>query len=389
MSSADWLGAYLLEIIMSVLKTLQKRFDHELLPDHEVYLVGGAIRDALLGLPVHDCDWLVVGVTPAEMISRGFLPVGEDFPVFLHPKTREEYALARTERKVAQGYGGFQFYTGVEVSLEQDLQRRDLTINAIAMDRDGQLHDPFSGQADIIQLRLRHVSLAFQEDPVRILRLARFLARFTQFEVDPETQQLCQLMVKKGEVHALQAQRVWKEVSRALMAKQASRMWDFLSEVGAAEIIFRGQVLACQRLDMPQSAKMSLPERFALIAQEANLSILKPALSLPNDCEDLTMLVKKLRPLVKTMTFQAQEVLKVLEQGDALRRFERFKQALGVLFALGETMDWAFWKAARDILAQLPVAQIAHQASEPSQIPYLIRQARCEALRQWLINDLG
>src|SRR4051812_10969819 len=172
------------------------------------FRVGGAVRDALLGLPVNDTDWVVVGATPDEMIAAGYLPVGKDFPVFLHPETREEYALARTERKTARGYHGFVFHTSPDVTLEQDLARRDLTINAIAQAEDGTLIDPYSGQEDVRDRVLRHVTDAFREDPVRILRVARFAARFTDFKLAPETLALMQDMVADGEADHLVPERV-------------------------------------------------------------------------------------------------------------------------------------------------------------------------------------
>src|SRR5687768_11659306 len=199
----------------------------------QTYMVGGAVRDALLGLPVNDRDWVVVGATPEQTIAAGYLPVGKDFPVFLHPRTREEYALARTERKTARGYHGFAFHAEPDVTLEQDLSRRDLTINAMAQDDAGRLIDPFHGQDDLRQRVLRHVTPAFREDPVRILRLARFAARFTDFTVAPETLDLMRQMVEAGEVDALVAERVWQELARGLMEDKPSRMFELLRECGA------------------------------------------------------------------------------------------------------------------------------------------------------------
>lgn len=197
------------------------------------YVVGGAVRDALLGLPVQDRDHVVVGATPEQMRAAGYVAVGKDFPVFLHPQTHEEYALARTERKTAPGYAGFAFHAAPDVTLEQDLQRRDLTINAIAQDDDGTLIDPYGGRADIERKLFRHVSAAFAEDPVRILRIARFAARFTEFSVAPETRQLMRSMVGVGEVDALVPERVWQELSRGLMEAQPSRMFAVLRDCGA------------------------------------------------------------------------------------------------------------------------------------------------------------
>jgi len=200
----------------------------------KAWVVGGAVRDRLLGLPVSDRDWVVVGGTPQAMLDAGFTPVGRDFPVFLHPATREEYALARTERKAGRGYHGFVFHAAPEVTLEEDLARRDLTINAIAEDPDsGQLVDPFDGQRDLRERVLRHVGEAFVEDPVRVLRLARLAARFADFAVAPETLALLHRMVEGGEVDALVPERVWQELSRGLMEARPDRMVEVLRECGA------------------------------------------------------------------------------------------------------------------------------------------------------------
>ena len=199
----------------------------------QAYLVGGAVRDALLGWPVKDRDWVVVGADPAAMVAAGYTAVGRDFPVFLHPETHEEYALARTERKTAPGYHGFAFHAAADVTLEQDLARRDLTINAMAQDDGGQIIDPYGGRRDLADKLLRHVSPAFAEDPVRILRLARFAARFEGFSVAPETQALMCEMVAAGEVDALVAERVWQEFAKGLMEARPERMIEVLRDCGA------------------------------------------------------------------------------------------------------------------------------------------------------------
>ncbi len=206
----------------------------------QIYKVGGCVRDELLGLPVKDRDWVVVGATPAEMIAAGYRPVGKDFPVFLHPQTHEEYALARTERKTAPGYTGFAFHAAPDVSLEADLQRRDLTINAMAQTEAGELIDPYHGQADLAQRLLRHVSPAFMEDPVRILRVARFAARLAafNFQVAGETLQLMRNMVTNGEVDALVPERVWQETVRALAEDVPTRFFDVLRDCGALARLF-------------------------------------------------------------------------------------------------------------------------------------------------------
>jgi len=199
----------------------------------KTYIVGGAVRDRLLGLPVTDRDHVVVGATPEVMLALGYQPVGRDFPVFLHPETHEEYALARTERKSGSGYRGFNVHAAPGVTLDEDLRRRDLTINAIAEDESGMLVDPWGGQRDLTEKVFRHVSEAFAEDPVRILRVARFAARFTEFTVAPETARLMRQMVGSGEIDALVPERVWQEIARGLMEARPSRMIQVLRDCGA------------------------------------------------------------------------------------------------------------------------------------------------------------
>src|SRR3990167_6080610 len=206
----------------------------------KIYLVGGAVRDQLLGLPVKEQDWVVVGATIEEMLTAGYRQVGKEFPVFLHPKTGEEYALARMERKINPGYKGFTFDTSKDVTLEEDLSRRDLTINAMAETPEGELVDPFHGKKDLEQKILRHVSPAFAEDPVRILRVGRFLARYAHlgFHIAPETITLMRHMVKVGEVNALVAERVWKELERALGEKNPEKFFEALANCEALAILF-------------------------------------------------------------------------------------------------------------------------------------------------------
>ena len=206
----------------------------------QVYLVGGAVRDQLLGHPYHEKDYVVVGATPEQLLAQGYQPVGKDFPVFLHPETKDEYALARTERKSGQGYHGFEFYTDISVTLEDDLIRRDLTINAIAMDDDGKIYDPYHGHEDLNNKILRHVSDAFAEDPLRVLRVARFAARYHQygFTVAEETLALMQQLANSGELKALTPERVWKETSRALMERDADVYFETLRRCGALKFLF-------------------------------------------------------------------------------------------------------------------------------------------------------
>ncbi|ORM82214.1 multifunctional CCA tRNA nucleotidyl transferase/2'3'-cyclic phosphodiesterase/2'nucleotidase/phosphatase, partial [Pantoea deleyi] len=206
----------------------------------KTFLVGGAVRDALLNLPVTDKDWVVTGATPEAMLEQGYQQVGRDFPVFLHPKSREEYALARTERKNGKGYTGFVTWSAPDVTLEQDLQRRDLTINAIAQDENGDLVDPYHGQRDMALRLLRHVSDAFSEDPLRVLRVARFAARFAHlnFRIAPETQQLMQQMAESGELSNLTAERVWKETEKALGSRNPQVYFQVLRDCGALKVLF-------------------------------------------------------------------------------------------------------------------------------------------------------
>ena len=209
----------------------------------KIYAVGGAIRDALMGLPIHDIDYVVVGSSVEEMISKGFRPVGKDFPVFLHPETQAEYALARTERKTGKGYKGFHFYADPSVTLEQDLQRRDLTINAMAREVNsdgalvGSIIDPYNGQDDLAAKIFRHVSDAFAEDPLRLLRIARFAARFPEFKVADETMLALKAIVQSGELNALSAERIWQELARGLIASKPMHMLQILLDTGAARTI--------------------------------------------------------------------------------------------------------------------------------------------------------
>lgn len=240
-------------------------------PQFQIYRVGGSVRDELLGLPAGDRDWVVVGATPEQMLAQGFQAVGKDFPVFLHPQSHEEYALARTERKTAPGYKGFAVHFSPDVTLEDDLLRRDLTINAIARAADGSLVDPFHGQADIQARIFRHVSPAFREDPVRILRLARFAARFPDFTIAPETLALMREMTAAGEVHALVAERVWQELSRGLMSQRPSRMLQVLDQAHALRILLPHlpapdtQPDWLTALDASAAAHDPLPVRFAIL----------------------------------------------------------------------------------------------------------------------------
>jgi len=306
----------------------------------QTYIVGGAVRDALLGLPVHDRDWVVVGATPQQLIAAGFLPVGKDFPVFLHPDTREEYALARTERKTAAGYHGFVFHSEPGVTLEQDLARRDLTINAIAQDENGRIIDPYDGRHDLRSRLLRHVTEAFREDPVRILRVARFAARFSGFTVAPQTMLLMRGMVAAGEVDALVAERVWQELARGLMAPTPSRMFDVLRECGAlAKLLPEIDDIWSPRLAaiVDNAAKLDapLPVRFACLTHglsagsSAELRTLCERLRVPTECRELAEAVaREHRSIDDSMNANAADIVHLLDRCDAWRKPQRIEQML-------------------------------------------------------------
>lgn len=312
----------------------------------QTYLVGGAVRDELLGLEVKDRDWVVVGATPEDMLAKGFKQVGADFPVFLHPGTREEYALARTERKQGRGYHGFTVYSAPDVTLEEDLQRRDLTINAMAKTEDGSLVDPFHGQTDIKDRKLRHVSEAFAEDPLRILRTARFAARFRPlgFTVCDQTMALMRKMVDEGEVDYLVPERVWQELQRALHEHAPDGFFETLRESGALAVlipeldsagVFRSAMgsLRCIH-DEPDA---STEERFAALLSplEANAAIVRAkALKAPNDCQSLARLATAFIPQLREMDPKnpdAEALLDLLDQADLWRRPGRFTQLLSVI----------------------------------------------------------
>jgi tRNA nucleotidyltransferase (CCA-adding enzyme) len=336
----------------------------------KVYAVGGCVRDQLLGVPVADRDWVVVGATPAEMLAAGFRPVGRDFPVFLHPQTGEEYALARTERKTAPGYHGFAFHAAPDVPLEDDLARRDLTINAMALDEAGGLIDPFGGRADLEAGVLRHVGPAFAEDPVRILRVARFAARLPEFRIAAETLQLMRSMVGDGEVDALVPERVWQEVSRGLMESRPSRMFEALRDCRAlARLLPEVDCLwgVPQRADvhpevdtgvhlmlvLDAAARIGaqLPARWAALLhdlgkgttpreewprhvghEERGVELARAVnerLRVPNDCRDASLVAAREHGHIhRALELDAAALLRLLERCDALRRPALLAQVL-------------------------------------------------------------
>jgi len=340
----------------------------------KIYMVGGAVRDALLGLPVQDRDWVVIGATPEQMLAQGYLPVGRDFPVFLHPETREEYALARTERKSGRGYRGFVVHAAPDVTLEEDLARRDLTINAIAKDVDGisarALFDPYFGHRDLQARVLRHVSKAFREDPVRILRVARFAARFADFSVAPETMQLMREMVDAGEADHLVPERVWQELARGLMEAQPPRMFAVLRSCGALAVLlpeverlwgvpqraeYHPEVDTGVHLMMvlAMAARLNAPlgVRFACLThdlgkgttpadmlprhighEQRSAQLLRGVcerLRVPVDCRELADVVAREHGNIhRSGELNAAAVLRLLERCDAIRKPARFEDVL-------------------------------------------------------------
>jgi tRNA nucleotidyltransferase (CCA-adding enzyme) len=334
------------------------------------YVVGGAVRDELLGLPVKDRDWVVVGSTPEEMVAKRFKPVGKDFPVFLHPVTHEEYALARTERKSGRGYKGFTVHAAPDVTLEDDLRRRDLTINAIAKDEAGRLIDPFGGREDLRRGVLRHVSEAFAEDPVRILRVARFAARFS-FSVDKNTQALMRKMVQSGETDYLVPERVWQEFSKGLMEEHPERMFQVLESTGL-------------KIAPKPKYKLSggLPVRFALLAwplEEKEVEALCKRLRAPNEARELAMLASGYREQLKHAK-KPEELLDVLKRTDAFRRPERFAQLLEVARGAAAKTDLARLEKARAAAAAVDAGAIAAEGSG-KEIARRVDAARLEAIR--------
>lgn len=396
----------------------------------QIYMVGGAVRDRLLGLPVKDRDWVVVGASVEAMLKQGYKPVGKDFPVFLHPHSHEEYALARTERKTGKGYHGFAFHADESVTLEQDLARRDLTINAIAEDEQGRLIDPYHGQQDLRAGVLRHVSPAFAEDPVRILRLARFAARFG-FSVADETLLLMRNMVAAGEVDALVAERVWQEMAKALMQDKPSRFFLVLRECGALQRIlpeidalfgvpqradYHPEIdtgdHVMRVIDMAASMQQPLAVRFAALTHDLGKALTpadvlprhighehrgeKPLLALcerlrvPAECRDLARItVLNHTKIHCTAEMKPATILRLFKDCDALRRPDRFRQMLCAVLADARGRlhfeDCAYpqveWME-HMLQAALAVdaGAIARSCDDPRQIPAQVEAARVAAI---------
>jgi tRNA nucleotidyltransferase (CCA-adding enzyme) len=399
----------------------------------KVYRVGGAVRDELLERPISDRDYVVVGATREEMIAEGFRPVGRDFPVFIHPRSGEEYALARTERKSGRGYHGFTFHVAPEVTLEEDLGRRDLTINAMARDADGALIDPYGGARDLRAGVLRHVSAAFAEDPLRVLRVARFAARFG-FELAPETEALMRAISAGGEIATLMPERVWQELSRALMESHPSRFFVVLRRCGAlAQLLPEIDALfgvpqpvahhpeldtgvhVLQALDYAAGAADALPVRYAVLAHDLGkgstsradwprhfaheqkgvhlVEAMSDRLRAPADCREMAVLTARYHGTVqRAAELRPATLLDLLLATDALRRPERLAWLLRACAAdmlsrpgrSGESYAPAQWmNSALSVVKAVDAGAIARDNADPAHLPERIREARIEALRAW------
>lgn len=410
----------------------------------KIYSVGGSVRDIIMNRPIHDRDFVVVGTTVEDMLARGFKPVGKEFPVFLHPETKEEYALARTERKVAPGYKGFVFHTDPSVTLEEDLIRRDLTMNAMAMDDDGNITDPFNGRQDIENKVLRHVSKAFREDPVRILRIARFSARYTDFTIAPETMDLMKDMVNNGEVDALVPERIWKELSLGLMEEKPSRMIEVLHDCGALARIFP-EIEALWGVTQPEnwhpeiyadrhtmlaldySAKRGypLPVRFGVLLHDLGKGT-TPKDQLPHHraheergaviveklCrrlhisnfyrETAVMIAREHGMIRRSIELPSKMSVMVLERCDAFRRPERFNYVIDAtecdLRGRGygekstENIPYPqrkYWQTILDAVAKVNAGAIVQSLGEDAydiDIPRLLHDARADAASDAIIE---
>ncbi len=360
-------------------------------------MVGGAIRDRLLGLPVKDIDYVVVGASPEELIEKGFKPVGQDFPVFLHPTTNQEYALARTERKVAPGYKGFVFHANREVTLEEDLARRDLTVNAIAQEVNetgqpiGELIDPFGGIGDIQKKVLRHIGPAFTEDPVRLLRVARFAARFSEFSVAPETIQLLKQIGQSGELKALVKERVWQEFSKGLMADKPSRLLETLKVCQVFESFFPNELLndenLNERVDAAAVQRFNLSQRVACLWPLQNPgSIIAWASQwgIPTECKDYALLTSLLAQTLSKSNLKPEDYLDLLDRVDVWRKPERFcelMKVMGLLTCSTDGLNKAYLAAQKVNVAQIAadVSGLGNQAG--SIIKEKIRAARLAAIK--------
>lgn len=370
----------------------------------KIYAVGGAVRDALMGITANDVDYVVVGATAEEMVALGYRPVGNDFPVFLHPQTQAEYALARTERKSGKGYQGFHFYADPSVTLEQDLQRRDLTINAMAQSVDGRgaltgpVIDPFGGQADIQAQVFRHVSAAFAEDPLRLLRITRFAARFPTFTIAPETKEALQAIVRSGELSTLSPERVWQEFSRGMVSKDPFRMIEVLFEIGAADAFLPEQLIAVcknQQLKHKLVADLELLTTkntahlaevcAVLLAELTEDAILhwSQQVRMPHEIRDFVMHFSSLKKLLSNTQCGAEDILTWFNRADVWRKPERAATLIAlarVLRLQAEGIHSAL-RAAQAVDSQAVIQSLAPAEQQGERIRVAIDAARLQAVK--------
>ena len=369
----------------------------------KTYAVGGAIRDTLMGIPAHDIDYVVVGATAEEMVAEGFRPVGKDFPVFLHPATQAEYALARTERKTGAGYKGFVFHADPSVTLEQDLERRDLTINAMAQELSengewvGPIIDPFNGQEDLAKKILRHVSDAFAEDPLRLLRVARFAARFPEFIVADETLLAIKAIVRSGELAALSSERIWQELARGLTATKPMRMFQVLLDAGAAKLLLPSGLNA-QLIDEQQRETLRkylritppvLEERCAVVLMNLSATEIRAwseAVKMPNEVRDFSEIFSELKRLLKhrgEKKSSASEILAWFNRADVWRKPDRALMVLTLAKQIGfEVNDLiqALQKAQALELAQCIADLDSADRNNGEKIRLVVEKARLAAI---------
>lgn len=353
----------------------------------KVYLVGGAVRDRLLGFQVKERDWVVVGTTPQEMLQQGFKKVGRDFPVFLHPETHEEYALARTERKTGKGYTEFICYSDPTVTLEDDLKRRDLTINAIAEDQDGKIIDPYNGKEDLKKRVLRHVSAAFVEDPVRILRVARFAARFGDFKVHTETNLLMEEMVRNREVDALVPERVWQELERALCEQYPIRFFIVLKNCQVLPKLFPEIAAHLEEIQKTLDRVVNLSQesivRFAAMMfnlDKKEIESFCKSYRLPNSYRELSLLVIKLKGELRDPSWDAEYLIALLERVNGYKNPERLKQAELACLAndpgLTAIFDeiWAAYEITKEVKLSMHVIEMEADKKNLKQILHAKRK---------------
>ena len=363
----------------------------------KTYIVGGFLRDQLLGIEAQDKDFVVVGSTPEEMLARGFQPIGQDFPVFLHPQTKEEYALARTERKSGHGYKGFTFFTNPEVTLEQDLYRRDFTINAIAQEinlegeRIGPFIDPFGGQLDLAKKTIKHISPAFEEDPLRILRLARFMAKLNDFMIDPNTLHLVKQMVANGELKYLVPERVWQEFSKGLLEKDPSRMLEVLQDINASEYFFPPDFeqpnlfkKTKELVHLGANHQQDLSNQLAYLLSQIDIDQLGRWVTqwkIPNELQQFAKIFNLLLKSHPSVLKEAVSTLAFFDQVDLWRKPERFEKALHAANRVG--IDIVMWE--KFIRAALSIDSGAIAKKTESQDGRLIQAAVAKARLQAIV----